>query len=104
MILYTLQLFSRDKWCFVLYTSVEYSMYMPHIVFTDKDAAALVDCAVILAKTTATDQKDPCPVAICCIKSQPDVMAVPTVSRRMDGAKALSFGDRPAYSIYCLSI
>jgi uncharacterized protein GlcG (DUF336 family) len=58
--------------------------------FTDEDATALVDCAVQLAKTTATDDKEPKPVAICCITSQPDVMAVPTVSRRMDGVKALS--------------
>lgn len=59
-------------------------------LFTDDDAAALVDCAVQLARTTATDDNPPKPVAICCITSQPDVMAVPTVSRRMDGAKALS--------------
>jgi uncharacterized protein GlcG (DUF336 family) len=59
--------------------------------FTDEDAAALVDCAAKLAKTTATDEKGPgAPVAICCMVSQPDVMAVPTASRRMDGAKALS--------------
>jgi uncharacterized protein GlcG (DUF336 family) len=58
--------------------------------FTDEDAARLVDCAVELARTTATDDKGPHPVAICCITHQPDVMAVPTVSRRMDGAKALS--------------
>ena len=58
--------------------------------FTDEDAAALVDCAVQLAKTISTDNNDPKPVAICCITSQPDVMAVPTASRRMDGVKALS--------------
>ena len=58
--------------------------------FTDEDAAALVDCAAKLAKTTATDVKGTCPVAICCMVAQPDVMAVPTASRRMDGAKALS--------------
>lgn len=58
--------------------------------FTDEDAAALVDCAARLAKTTATDDKGECPVAVCCIVSQPDVMAVPTASRRMDGAKAIS--------------
>lgn len=58
--------------------------------FTDEDAAALVDCAASLARATATDEKGPCPVAICCMVSQPDVMAVPTVSRRMTGAKAIS--------------
>lgn len=58
--------------------------------FTDEDAAALVDCAAKLAKTTATDDKGPKPVAICCMVAQPDVMAVPTASRRMDGAKAIS--------------
>jgi uncharacterized protein GlcG (DUF336 family) len=58
--------------------------------FTDEDAAALVDCAVNLAKTTPTDEKGPYPVAICCMTSQADVMAVPTASRRMDGAKAIS--------------
>ncbi len=59
-------------------------------IFTDEDAAALVDCAAKLAKTTATDEKGPKPVAICCMVAQPDVMAVPTASRRMDGAKAIS--------------
>jgi uncharacterized protein GlcG (DUF336 family) len=58
--------------------------------FTDKDAAALVDCAVKIAETTATDDKGLKPVAICCIVSQPDVMAVPTASRRMDGANAVN--------------
>ncbi|HEV7453978.1 MAG TPA: heme-binding protein [Candidatus Saccharimonadales bacterium] len=59
--------------------------------FTDEDAAALVDCAAKLAKTTATDEKGPgSPVAICCMVAQPDVMAVPTASRRMDRAKAIS--------------
>jgi uncharacterized protein GlcG (DUF336 family) len=58
--------------------------------FTDEDAAALVDCAARLARTTATDAKGPVPVAICCMVAQPDVMAVPTVSRRLDGAKAIS--------------
>ncbi len=59
--------------------------------FTDEDAAALVDCAITLARTTATDEKGPgAPVAICCMTYQPDVMAVPTASRRMDGAKAIS--------------
>jgi uncharacterized protein GlcG (DUF336 family) len=58
--------------------------------FTDEDAAALVDCAARLAKTTATDEKGPHPIAICCMVAQPDVMAVPTASRRMDGAKAIS--------------
>lgn len=59
-------------------------------LFTDEDAAALVDCAVNLARTTATDEKGPKPVAICCMVSQPDVMAVPTASRRMDGANAVN--------------
>jgi len=58
--------------------------------FTDEDAAALVDCAAKLAKTVATDEQGVEPVAICCIKHQPDVMAVPTASRRMDGVKAIS--------------
>jgi uncharacterized protein GlcG (DUF336 family) len=58
--------------------------------FTDEDAAALVDCAAKLAKTTATDEKGPQPLAICCMVAQPDVMAVPTALRRMDGAKAVS--------------
>jgi uncharacterized protein GlcG (DUF336 family) len=58
--------------------------------FTDDDAAALVDCAAKLARTTPTDAKGTHPVAVCCVVSQPDVMAVPTASRRMDGAKALS--------------
>ncbi len=58
--------------------------------FTDEDAAKLVDCAVKLAKTVATDEQGLEPVAICCIKHQPDIMAVPTASRRMDGAKAIS--------------
>lgn len=59
-------------------------------LFTDEDAAALVDCAAKLAKTTATDTQGLESVAICCIKYQPDVMAVPTASRRMDGVKAIS--------------
>lgn len=58
--------------------------------FTDEDAAVLVDCAVKIARTTPTDDKGLCPVAICCMTHQPDVMAVPTASRRMDGVKALS--------------
>jgi uncharacterized protein GlcG (DUF336 family) len=58
--------------------------------FTDEDAARLVDCAAELARTTATDEKGQWPVAICCITHQPDVMAVPTASRRMDGSKSLS--------------
>jgi hypothetical protein len=33
-------------------------------LFTDEDAAALVDCAAKLAKTTATDDKGLRPVAI----------------------------------------
>jgi len=59
-------------------------------LFTDKDAAELVNIAVELANTIATDNKGLSPVAICCITHQPDVMAVPTASRRMDGAKSLS--------------
>lgn len=58
--------------------------------FTDGDAFALVDCAAKLAKTTSTDEKGAYPVAICCMTWQPDVMAVPTASRRMDGSKAIS--------------
>lgn len=58
--------------------------------FTDQDAAALVDCAAELAKTTTTDEKGPQPLAIVCIAHQPDVMAVPTALRRMDGAKSVS--------------
>jgi uncharacterized protein GlcG (DUF336 family) len=58
--------------------------------FTDQNAADLVQAAVDLARTTATDEGGIKPVAICCIISQPDVMAVPTVPRRMDGVKALS--------------
>lgn len=58
--------------------------------FTDEDAAALVDCAAKLAKTTDTDGKGPQALAICCIIHQPDVMAVPSASRRMEGAKAVS--------------
>ncbi|HSX06058.1 MAG TPA: heme-binding protein [Candidatus Saccharimonadales bacterium] len=58
--------------------------------FTDQDATDLVQAVVDLAKTTATDEGGVKPVAICCMVSQPDVMAVPTVSRRMDGVKALS--------------
>lgn len=58
--------------------------------FTDEDADALVDCAARLARTTATDEKGPQPLAICCMVTQPDVMAVPTALRRMDGAKAIS--------------
>jgi uncharacterized protein GlcG (DUF336 family) len=60
------------------------------MTFTDEDAAALVDCAAKLAKTTTTDEKGPQAVAICCMVAHPDAMAVPTASRRMDGAKAVS--------------
>lgn len=70
-------------------------------VFTDEDAAALVDCAAKIAKTTATDEKGPQPVAICCMVAQPDVLAVPTALRRMDGAKAVSviFATHKAFTV-----
>jgi uncharacterized protein GlcG (DUF336 family) len=69
--------------------------------FTDEDAAALVDCAAALAKTTATDEKGPQPLAICCMVAQPDVLAVPTALRRMDGAKAVSviFATHKAFTV-----
>ena len=69
--------------------------------FTDENAAALVDCAVELSKTTPTDTKGPVPVAICCMVAQPDVLAVPTVLRRMDGAKAVSviFATHKAFTV-----
>lgn len=55
--------------------------------FTDEDAAKLVDCAVELAKTTATDDKGPQPVAACCMKANQGVMGVPTAFRCMDTVK-----------------
>lgn len=58
--------------------------------FTDKDAAALVDCAAALAQTTATDEKGPQPVAIACMIPSLDVVAMPAATRLMDGAKGLS--------------
>jgi len=58
--------------------------------FTDEDAAALVDCAVELAKTTATDAKGPQPMAICCMKADRGVMGVPTAFRCMDTVKPTS--------------
>ena len=69
--------------------------------FTDEDAGALVDCAAQLAKTITTDEKGPQPIAICCMVAQPDVMAVPTALRRMDGAKAISviFATNKAFTV-----
>lgn len=69
--------------------------------FTDEDAAALVDCAVKVAKTTATDEKGTQPLAICCMIAAPDVLAVPTVLRRMDGVKAVSviFATNKAFTV-----
>lgn len=69
--------------------------------FTDENAAALVDCAAQIAKTTATDEKGPQPLAICCMVAQPDVLAVPTALRRMDGAKAVSviFATHKAFTV-----
>jgi uncharacterized protein GlcG (DUF336 family) len=58
--------------------------------FTDQDAAKLVDCAVKLAITIATDNKGPQPMAICCMKAEQGVMGVPTAFRCMDGVKATS--------------
>lgn len=70
-------------------------------LFNDQDAAALVDCAAELARTTATDDKGPQPVAICCMVAQPDVLAVPTALRRMDGSKAVSviFATHKAFTV-----
>ena len=59
-------------------------------LFTDEAAAALVDCAAELARTTATDNKGPQPMAICCMKAEQSVMGVPTAFRCMDGVKATS--------------
>ena len=69
--------------------------------FTDEDAAALVDCAAKLAKTTSTDSKGPQPIAICCMVAQPDVLAVPTALRRMDEVKAVSviFATHKAFTV-----
>lgn len=58
--------------------------------FTDEDAAKLVDCAVELARTVATDDKGPQPMAICCMKAEQGVMGVPTAFRCMDTVKATS--------------
>lgn len=58
--------------------------------FTDEDAAKLVDCAVELAKTIATDSKGPQPVAVCCMKAEQGVMGVPTAFRCMDTVKSTS--------------
>ena len=58
--------------------------------FTDEDAAALVDCAAELAKTTATDEKGPQPVAIACAIPSLDAMTIPAATRLMDGTKAIS--------------
>lgn len=59
--------------------------------FSDSDALALVNKVVELAKSTATDDKGKLPVSICCIVvRRTDMLAVPTVLRRMDGAKAPS--------------
>ena len=58
--------------------------------FTDEDAAKLVDCAVELARATATDDKGPQPMAICCMKADQGVMGVPTAFRCMDTVKPTS--------------
>jgi uncharacterized protein GlcG (DUF336 family) len=58
--------------------------------FTDEDAAKLVDCAVELARTTATDSKGAQPMAICCMKAEQGVMGVPTAFRCMDTVKSTS--------------
>lgn len=69
--------------------------------FSDQDAADLVDCAVELARTTATDSKGPQPVAVCCMKANQGVMGVPTAFRCMDGVKATSatFATHKAYTV-----
>ena len=59
-------------------------------LFTDEDAAKLVDCAVELARTTAIDDTGPRSMAICCMKAEQGVMGTPTAYRRMDGTKATS--------------
>ncbi len=58
--------------------------------FTDEDAAKLVDCAVELARTTATDGKGSQPMAICCMNANQGVMGVPTAFRCMDTVKPTS--------------
>lgn len=70
-------------------------------LFTDEDAAKLVDCAVELARTVATDDKGPQPMAICCMKAEQGVMGTPTAFRRMDGVKATSatFAIHKAYTV-----
>ncbi len=70
-------------------------------LFTDEDAAALVDCAAKLARTTATDNRGPQPLGICCMVAHDDVLAVPTALRRMDGAKAVSviFATHKAFTV-----
>lgn len=69
--------------------------------FTDQDAADLVDCAVELAKTVATDEKGAQPVAVCCMKADQGVMGVPTAYRCMDTVKATSatFAVHKAYTV-----
>ncbi|MFB8282772.1 GlcG/HbpS family heme-binding protein [Nocardia colli] len=69
--------------------------------FTDNDAAALVDRTATIARTIATDDRGPQPVAICCMVAAPDVLAVPTALRRMDGAKAVSviFATNKAFTV-----
>jgi|SRR5665213_3637972 len=61
------------------------------IEFSDDEALALVNKTVELAKITETDDRSKRPVSICCIAvRRTDMMAVPTVLRRMEGAKAPS--------------
>ena len=69
--------------------------------FTHQDAANLVDCAVQLAQTVATDDKGPQPMAICCMKANQGVMGVPTAYRCMDGVKPTSatFAIHKAYTV-----
>lgn len=73
--------------------------------FTDEDAAKLVDCAVELAKTVATDDKGLQPVAICCMKAEQGVMGVPTAFRCMDSVKPTSatFAIHKAYTVLLYS-
>lgn len=70
-------------------------------IFTDEDAAKLVDCAVDLARFTATDNKGKQPMAICCMKANQGVMGVPTAFRCMDTVKATSatFAIHKAYTV-----
>lgn len=58
--------------------------------FTHEDAAKLVDCAVELTKTKATDEKGTQPMAICCMIAELGVHGTPTAFRRMDTFKATS--------------